>query len=77
MSDSNRKNVSTQVSEALTPDSHKTTGERIKESVTGAIDRVKSAVTPNSEKSVTQQAVDKVRGATDDTHSGTHGSTQF
>ena len=67
MSDPNRKDISTQVSEKMTPDHEKTMGERVKESVTGAADRVKAALTPESKKSVTQQATDKVRGATDDT----------
>ena len=70
MSDANRKNVSTQIAEKTTPDHEKTTGERIKETVTGFTDRVKAAVTPDSQKSVSQQAVDKTRGATDDNTSG-------
>ncbi len=68
MSDSDRKNISTQVSEKLTPDHQKTTGEKIKETVTGFTDKVKAAVTPDSQKSVTQQASDKVRGETDRNH---------
>ena len=65
MSDTGRKNVSTQIAEKVTPQENKTMGEKVKESVTGAVDRVKGAVTPNSEKSVSQQATDKVRGETD------------
>ena len=68
MSDSIRKPLSTQVTEKMTPDSHKTVGEKVKESVTGVTDRVKAAVTPETEKSVTQQAADKARGSTDTTH---------
>jgi hypothetical protein len=62
MADINRKPISTQISEKLTPDHQKTMGKRIKESVTGGIDHIKAVLTPNSKKSVTQQATDKVRG---------------
>lgn len=58
----NRKPISTQIAEKVTPDHEKTMGERIKESVTGGIDNIKAVLTPNSQKSVTQQAADKVRG---------------
>ncbi len=65
MSDNNRKPLTTQASERLTPDSHKTTGEKIKEGLTNIVDKVKSTVTPDSEKSVSQQTADKVRGDVD------------
>jgi len=68
MSDSNRKDFSTQISEKVTPDHQKTTGEKIKESVTGVTDRVKAALTPESQKSIPQQVGDKVRGNTDTTN---------
>ena len=63
MSDIGRKNVSTQITEKVTPDSHKTPGEKVKESVTGAVDNVKAALTPDSQKSVPQQVADKTRGS--------------
>jgi hypothetical protein len=62
MSDTGRKDITTQVSEKVTPQEHKTVGEKVKESVTGAMDRVKGAATPDSEKSVSQQTADKIRG---------------
>jgi hypothetical protein len=65
MSDPNRKNISTQISEQVTPEEQKTTGEKIKETVTDVTDRVKAMLTPDSQKSVTQQASDKVRGGLD------------
>lgn len=65
MSDTGRKDLSTQLTEKVTPQEHKTPGEKFKETVTGAMDRVKSAVTPNAEKSVTQQTADKLRGESD------------
>lgn len=73
MSDSNRKDFTSQISEKVTPDSQKTTGEKIKEKVTGVTDRVKSAVTPDSQKSVPQQMADKARGNTDaNDHTSNH-----
>ena len=61
MADSGRKSFSTQVSEKITPQTEKTTGEKVKENVTGALDNVKAAITPNTQKSVSQQAADKAR----------------
>jgi hypothetical protein len=69
MSDPGRKSLSRQVTEKTTPDSQKTTGEKIKETLTGTVDRVKAAVTPDSQKSVTQQAADRTRGSTSATTS--------
>lgn len=74
MSDSNRKDFTTQIAENATPDHEKTTGEKIKESVTGGIDRVKAALTPDSKKSIPQQMGDKARGA-NDRASGEHTAT--
>ncbi len=62
MADTGRKNISTQLAEKATPQSEKTTAEKVKESVTGAVDTAKAALTPNSQKSVTQQAADSTRG---------------
>ena len=73
MADDGRKPISTQLSEKVTPEHHKTTGEKVKEFVTDTVDRVKAAVTPNSEKSLTQQAADSVRG-THDQHKSCDGS---
>lgn len=65
MSDAGRKDITTQVSEKATPQEHKTIGEKVKETLTGAADRAKAALTPDSEKSLTQQAADKARGESD------------
>lgn len=65
MSDFGRKDLHKRMEEDATPQSQKSTGEKIKESVTNAADRVASAVTPNSQKSVTQQAADKHRSNLD------------
>ena len=69
MSDFGRKDLSTQIAEKATPQSQKTTGEKLKESVTGAVDKAKAVVTPNSQKSIPQQVADETRG----TH-GTRGT---
>ncbi|CAL3964311.1 hypothetical protein PZA11_001703 [Diplocarpon coronariae] len=65
MSDGLRKDFSTQASEKMTPDSSKTTTEKIGENLTGAGDKVASAVQPSSEKSTTQKAGDSIRGEGD------------
>lgn len=60
MSDSGRKDFSQRLAEKATPDENKTAGERVKENVTDAVDKVKGAVTPNTTKSLPQQAADKL-----------------
>ncbi|ODQ76937.1 hypothetical protein BABINDRAFT_42595 [Babjeviella inositovora NRRL Y-12698] len=65
MSDLGRKNLSDKVSEAVTPNSQKTTLESAKESVTGAADKVAAAVTPESEKSFSQSLADKAQSGHD------------
>jgi hypothetical protein len=72
MSDPSRKDFSTQIAEKVTPDSHKTTGEKIKEKLTGITDDVKRVFTPNTEKSLPQQAVDNVKGESENVGTGTH-----
>ena len=61
MSDNGRKDFTTQVAEKVTPQQEKTLGEKVKETVTGATDKVVAAVTPNEKKSVPQQVADKAR----------------
>lgn len=61
MSDPGRKAFSTQVEESVTPASKKTTGQKIKETVTNLKDSVKSHTTPSKKKSATQQVADKVQ----------------
>ena len=65
MSDFGRKDLHKRAQEDATPNSQKTTGEKIKESVTNAADRVAAAVTPNAKKSVTQQVADEQRAHRD------------
>ncbi|KAI9056122.1 hypothetical protein LZ554_001050 [Drepanopeziza brunnea f. sp. 'monogermtubi'] len=65
MSDGLRKDFSTQASEKITPDSSKTTTDKIGENITGAADKAAAAVQPSGEKSTTQKAGDTVRGEGD------------
>jgi heat shock protein 9/12 len=63
MSDTGRKDITTQVQEKLTPDQEKTTGEKVKETVTGVLDKAQAAVTPDTKKSLPQQVSDKAQGS--------------
>ncbi|RDW94039.1 heat shock 9/12 family protein [Aspergillus mulundensis] len=72
MSDSGRKDFSTKAKEEITPDSSKSTQERMKETVTDTTDRLSRGAQPDDNKSSTQQAFDKTQRA-DDRHA--HGST--
>ncbi|KAE9981987.1 hypothetical protein BLS_006739 [Venturia inaequalis] len=73
-SDLGRKDFSTKAKESMTPDSTKSTGTKIAESVTGAGDKVARAG-PDSEKSTGQSLGDKVGRSKDEhVHGGTHES---
>ena len=52
--------VQVQAEEKITPDSSKSTVDKVKEKVTNAADKVKREVVPDSHKSGTQAAKDKV-----------------
>ena len=58
MSDENRKSFIQSSKEALTPNSSKTTGEKVKESITNLGDRIMGIVQPDTTKSLPQQASD-------------------
>ncbi|KAL1601047.1 hypothetical protein SLS59_005716 [Nothophoma quercina] len=66
MSDNLRKGLGEQASEKITPDSQKSTTDKISENVSGAGDRVAGAVQPEGQKSTGQKAGDTVRGGSDD-----------
>jgi flagellar hook-basal body complex protein FliE len=61
MSDSLRKGFGEQAQEKITPDSQKSTTDKIGENVSGATDKVVGAVQPDSEKSTTQKLGDSTR----------------
>ncbi|APA11571.1 predicted protein [Sclerotinia sclerotiorum 1980 UF-70] len=66
MSDNLRKGVGEQVSEKITPDSQKSTTDKLSENISGGADKAASAVQPSDQKSTTQQATDKTRSGADD-----------
>lgn len=67
MSDAGRKDFSTKASEAMTPDSQKSTFEKAKETVTGGADKAARDVQGDSSKSTGQSLSDNV-GREKDSH---------
>ncbi|KAG9205335.1 hypothetical protein G6514_008914 [Epicoccum nigrum] len=65
MSDNLRKGLGEQASEKLTPDSQKSTTDKIGENVSGAADKVAGSVQPEGQKSTTQKLGDATRGGSD------------
>ncbi|KAL4811127.1 heat shock protein 9/12-domain-containing protein [Aspergillus unguis] len=65
MSDTGRKDFSTKAQEKLTPDSTKSTQDKIKETVTDTGDRVARGTQPDDQKSTGQQIFDKGQRAKD------------
>ncbi|GFF31321.1 heat shock protein hsp9 [Aspergillus udagawae] len=72
MSDTGRKDFSTKAKEEITPDSQKSTLDKMKETVTDATDRLTGSAQGDKQKSYTQQAYDSMRGEKDDQ---VHGSS--
>ncbi|KAF1929221.1 uncharacterized protein M421DRAFT_419741 [Didymella exigua CBS 183.55] len=66
MSDNLRKGLGEQASEKMTPDSQKSTLDKVGENVSGAGDRIAGAVQPEGQKSTGQKVGDTVRGGSDD-----------
>jgi ElaB/YqjD/DUF883 family membrane-anchored ribosome-binding protein len=69
MSDFGRKDFTDKVSEKVTPDSQKSTFEKAKEDVTGALDKGASSITPDSQKSFGQSVADHAQSGHDDAKS--------
>ncbi|GAM36674.1 chaperone/heat shock protein [Talaromyces pinophilus] len=75
MSDAGRKDFTTKAKEEITPDSSKSTQQKVKESVTDTSDRVARGVLPDDNKSGTQEAFDKTQRSHDNTvHGGASNS---
>ncbi|KAI9035822.1 potassium transport protein TRK1/TRK2 [Aspergillus affinis] len=74
MTDFGRKDFSTKAEEKITPDSSKSTVDKISETFTDTSDRIFGAAQPNQDKSATQRAFDSARGETDNQAHG--GSSQ-
>lgn len=65
MSDAGRKDFSTKAKEELTPDSTKSTQDKIKEGVTDTTDRFARGGQTDESKSTTQEAFDKTQRSHD------------
>ncbi|EAW06874.1 heat shock 9/12 family protein [Aspergillus clavatus NRRL 1] len=75
MSDAGRKDFSTKAKEELTPDSTKSTQDKVKETVTDTSDRVARGLQTDNSKSTTQEAFDKTQRSHDNhAHGGATGS---
>ncbi|CEN59608.1 Putative Chaperone/heat shock protein [Source:UniProtKB/TrEMBL;Acc:O13341] [Aspergillus calidoustus] len=74
MSDTGRKDFSTKAKEEFTPDSTKSTQDKVKEGFTDTTDRVTRGLQPDDQKSTTQQAFDKGQRSHDNNVHG--GSTE-
>ncbi|KAH8430688.1 heat shock 9/12 family protein [Aspergillus melleus] len=75
MSDTGRKDFSTKAQEKLTPESQKSTADKISETFTDTSDRIFGAGQPNQDKSTTQRAFDSVRGESDNQAHGSSSQT--
>lgn len=66
MADAGRKDFSTKLSEAVTPDSEKSNYQKVKESVTDTLDKGASKLTPEEDKSLGQSVGDSIQKGHDD-----------
>jgi len=72
MSDLGRKDFSDKAKEGVTPDSSKSTVDKVKEAGTDTTDKLSRSVQPEGNKSATQKVSDSVGGTKDDAaHGGT------
>ncbi|OCK99390.1 putative chaperone/heat shock protein Hsp12 [Cenococcum geophilum 1.58] len=67
MSDPGRKDFSTKMEEEMTPDSSKSTQQKLKETFTSTGDKIARGIQPDGQKSTTQDASDKF-GRSKDEH---------
>ncbi|KAL4868586.1 hypothetical protein BDV12DRAFT_197109 [Aspergillus spectabilis] len=75
MSDFGRKDFSTKAQEKITPDSTKSTQDKIKESFTDTTDRAARGAQPDDQKSTGQQIFDKGQRTHDREAHGGSGQT--
>ncbi|KAI9868345.1 MAG: hypothetical protein M1813_005788 [Trichoglossum hirsutum] len=72
MSDAGRKDFTTKAKEEITPDSSKSTLEKVKETATDTTDRLARGVQGDEHKSAGQEAFDKTQRTSDrEVHGGT------
>ena len=62
MSDAGRQDIGDKVKAAVTPESQKSTGESIGDTLKGKADNVAGKATPEEDKSILQKASDAVFG---------------
>lgn len=67
MSDPGRKDFLTKTKEEITPESSKSTEQKVKETITGTGDKVARGFQPDDQKSTAQEASDKF-GRSKDEH---------
>jgi hypothetical protein len=72
MTDAFRKDTHTKLGEKMQPQSSKSTGTKIKESITGTGDKIAREAQPDSSKTNTQSTMDKIGRSKDN---NVHGST--
>ncbi|OJD24815.1 hypothetical protein ACJ73_03821 [Blastomyces percursus] len=70
MSDPGRKDFSTKAKEEMTPDSSKSTQDKIKETATDTKDRLARGIQPDEQKSTGQEAFDKTQRSSDNQQGG-------
>ncbi|ODQ45309.1 hypothetical protein PICMEDRAFT_36444 [Pichia membranifaciens NRRL Y-2026] len=69
MADAGRKDFSSKLSEAVTPDSQKSTYDKAKETATDYLDKAAAKVTPDDQKTFGQSVSDHVQQGHDDAKS--------
>ncbi|KAJ5814725.1 chaperone/heat shock protein Hsp12 [Penicillium riverlandense] len=75
MSDAGRKDFSTKAKEEITPDSSKSTTDKVKEAVTDTTDRFTRGAQTDDSKGGTQELFDKTQRSHDnEAHGGATGS---
>ncbi|OAX83110.1 hypothetical protein ACJ72_02535 [Emergomyces africanus] len=70
MSDPGRKDFTTKAKEEMTPDSSKSTQDKVKEATTDVKDRLARGVQPDEQKSTGQEAFDKAQRSSDNQQGG-------
>ncbi|KAL7004346.1 hypothetical protein EMMF5_006106 [Cystobasidiomycetes sp. EMM_F5] len=70
MTDAFRQSTGDKIENKLTPDSHKTVGERLHDNVVGKGDQVASSLEPQHEKSASQKIVDAMTPGNSSHHAG-------
>ncbi|KAI5816638.1 heat shock protein 9/12-domain-containing protein [Pyronema omphalodes] len=76
MSDTGRKDFTSQMGDKLKPESQKSTTESIGDTMSSTYDRAAAAVVPDSQKSTTQKMGDSMRGSSDHAEDNGKGMVQ-